>query len=302
MTNPSPLPLSRNDRSTFEEYLAREPHELSSYHFSNIYLWKPLFDISWMVQGECLCVFFRDRLGSFLYLSPTGGALDEQILSRCFSIMDRHNSHAHVSRIENIEQSAVTLYEKMGYAVSEKPCEYLYLRDSLCGLKGNTFKSKRSAYNSFCAVHTPRIIPLSPEMKGECLALYDTWMRERETAHKDPLYRQLLEDSRLWQGFAFDNFALLRVRGIAVRVGSDVRAYTFGFAQNPTTFCILAEICDLSFRGIAQFVFREFCRTLEGFVYINAMDDSALLNLGRVKESYRPCRKVGAHVAIRGSR
>jgi hypothetical protein len=57
---------------------------------------------------------------------------------------------------------------------------------------------------------------------------------------------------------------------------------------NKDTFCILYEITDLSVKGLAQFIFKEFATELTGYKYINIMDDSGLENLKKVKLSYQP--------------
>ena len=53
-------------------------------------------------------------------------------------------------------------------------------------------------------------------------------------------------------------------------------------------FCVLLEVCDLKFKGISEYIFREFCRGLTDYKYINTMDDSGLENLRISKLSYHP--------------
>jgi hypothetical protein len=68
---------------------------------------------------------------------------------------------------------------------------------------------------------------------------------------------------------------------------------------NHDTFCILYEITDLSVKGLAQFIFREFSRELKGYRYLNIMDDSGLENLKQVKLSYKPVRLIPSFTAQR---
>ena len=67
-----------------------------------------------------------------------------------------------------------------------------------------------------------------------------------------------------------------------------MRAYTFGFEITKDMFCVLLEVCDLKFKGISEFIFREFSREMNQYKYINAMDDSGLENLRISKLSYHP--------------
>ncbi|MCM8780616.1 MAG: hypothetical protein NC908_01655 [Candidatus Omnitrophica bacterium] len=80
---------------------------------------------------------------------------------------------------------------------------------------------------------------------------------------------------------------------------SFIKAFTFGFGLSPDTFCILYEITDLSIKGLAQFIFRQFVCELKKYRYINIMDDSGLDNLKQVKFSYHPRRLIPAYIATK---
>ena len=98
----------------------------------------------------------------------------------------------------------------------------------------------------------------------------------------------MLDDSGVILKEAFNQYSLLGFEGILVRVKGKVKAFTFGFKLNEETFCILYEITDLTCKGLAQFIFAEFCSQLKPYTFINIMDDSGLDNLRRVKLSYHP--------------
>ena len=68
-----------------------------------------------------------------------------------------------------------------------------------------------------------------------------------------------------------------------------------GYPLHKGMFCILFEICDLRLKGLAQFIFREFCRRVDGYTYINSMGISDLDNLKKVKLSYRPLQEVKSY-------
>ena len=61
-------------------------------------------------------------------------------------------------------------------------------------------------------------------------------------------------------------------------------------------FCVLFEIADLNINGLSQFIYREFCQELmSSYRWINAMDDSGLENLKRVKRSYHPTKIIPSY-------
>ena len=142
-------PLTIQDQKIFRQFLSLSEHELAAYAFENIYIWKALFDIRWLIIKDCLCIFFRDKIGCFLYLPPLGRHVKVSVIDEAFSIMDGLNSHKEISRIENIEEKEFPFYQDLGYELRDKPREYLCRRKDLTELKGVKYKSKRACVNYF---------------------------------------------------------------------------------------------------------------------------------------------------------
>ncbi|MDP1854311.1 MAG: phosphatidylglycerol lysyltransferase domain-containing protein [Candidatus Omnitrophota bacterium] len=291
------------DKPLFEKYLKIRGHEISAYSFANIYSWRSLFDIRYKIIGDCLCVFFQDKAGCFMYLPPLGKRIDKELLNECFRIMDARNTNRAISRIENIEESILDPCQNNGFVIIPKEKEYVYLRDDLAGLCGDKFKAKRANCNYFVKNYKYSCQVLTPGYTFECLSVLAEWRKER--LHKEgqridagdkEFYHAILDDNCLAQEEALLNLSRLGLLGKVIRIGAEIKAYTFGFELNDDTFCIMAETADLKFKGIAQFLFREFCLDLKKYKYINVMDDSGLENIRKVKLSYRPERKISAYI------
>jgi len=291
--------LTVKDKKLFDKFLSLKTHSLSVYAFENIYIWKGLFDIRWALIEDSLCIFFKDRIGCFLYLPPLSKNKNPAAIKEVFKIMDGLNKNKEVSRIENIEEEDVSFYRGLGYTGSNKSYDYLCRKTDLVQLKGNQFKSKRACFNYFIKHYESRYLPFSLKYRDECLELYDSWVKERKTKNQDHIYQGMLEDSRRSLKNALDNYADLNFIGRVVKVDKKIKAFTFGFKLNSDTFCILYEITDLSVKGLSQFIFRRFCSELQGYKYINIMDDSGLENLKQVKLSYRPLKLIPAYIARR---
>lgn len=291
--------LALKDKRLFERFLNLSGHELSVYNFTNIYIWKKLFQIKWQLIEENLCVFFRDNTGCFLYLAPLGEKINPALIAEGFSIMDQFNRNKDVSRIENIEEKDLAFYRDAGYICRDKFRDYLCSRDDLAGLKGNKFKSQRALFNYFTRHYKYEYLPFSWRQRKDCLKLYLEWMQEREGKKTDPVYRGMLLDSRAALEALLAGCPGLNVVGRVVKIRGEIKAFTFGFRLNKDTFCILYEITDLSLKGLSQFIFRKFCLELKDYKYINIMDDSGLANLRKVKLSYRPVKLIPNYVITR---
>ena len=284
--------LFLKDKPLFDKFLNLGTHELGVYHFANIYIWRGLFEIQWQLIEGNLCLFFQDRLGCFAYLEPLGKNINPLVAAEVFALMDKFNRQKNISRIENVEEHAAPFYRQVGYSLREKFCDYLCSRERLSGLRGDNFKSQRAMYNYFIRHYPYEYQRFSLRHKDDCLALYRRWMLERKAANLDLVYQGMLEDSFKSLKVMLGSWKDLRLTGRVVKVGNEIKGFTFGFRLNRETFCVLYEITDLSLKGLAQFIFRRFCQELESYPYINLMDDSGLENLKKVKLSYRPIRLI----------
>ncbi|PIP19234.1 MAG: hypothetical protein COT38_01780 [Candidatus Omnitrophica bacterium CG08_land_8_20_14_0_20_41_16] len=291
--------LSLQDKKIFDEYLGFDRHGLSAYSFVNIYIWKELFDISWAIIEKALCVFFQDNIGVFLYLAPLAKKNNPEVVFSVFEILGSLNRNPEFSHIENIEEKGLNFYRKLGFECSLKSHDYICGRQGLAGLKGNKFKSKRASYNYFIKHFDYQYQKLLPKDQRECLGLYSLWVKQRKSGNPERIYQGMLEDSRSSLKEALDNYSKLGFRGAKVKIGPELKAFTFGFELNKDTFCILYEITDLTIKGLAQFIFSKFAQELKNYEYINIMDDSGLDNLKRVKLSYHPNRLEPAYIVRR---
>jgi hypothetical protein len=294
-----PKPLSLKDKNVFNRFLGKKVHELSTYSFVNIYIWKALFAIFWLIIEDSLCVFFKDNSGTFLYLPPLADKMNPDAMEKCFQIMSSLNKNSDISRIENIEENELAWYQSRGYLCRPKFPEYLYKREDLAGLRGNNFKSQRASYNYFLKNYGYQYQPYSGSDKEGCIELYSAWMKIRASANKDRVYQGMLKESFSSLKILLEVYPSLNLQGRVVKIDEKLKAFTFGFAINKLTFCVLYEVTDLRVKGLSQFIFRQFCRELEDYRFINIMDDSGLENLKKTKLSYRPLRLIPSYIARR---
>lgn len=291
--------LSLNDQELFSQRLGSSRHELSTYNFNNIYIWKSLFEIKWSLIEENLCVFFQDKISCFLYLDPSGGKKSPVLIEKIFKTLDNFNRNPDFSRIENIEENNVGFYRGLGYDCRDKFGEYLCSTEDLVGLKGNRYKSKRAAVNFFSGHYKYEYLPFELEYKEGCIDLYMDWMKSRQSGSRDPVYLGMLQDSLSSLRNLLADYRDLDCLGRIVKVNGELRAFTFGFELNPETFCVLYEVTDLSVKGLSQFIFQRFSADMRKYRYINIMDDSGLDNLKVVKQSYHPARMVSNYIIQR---
>ena len=294
-------PLTLNDKPIFDEYAHRTCTRLSHYAFAPLYVWKEHFQFHWALLAEHLCIFAKQGEDYFMPILPMpcdpGNRTHRNVIRRAYQFMLESNRNPYIARIENVPQELRTFFEEIGFRATLKETEYLYETAALNKLSGNRFKSKRNAYNTFIERYpSAEFRPYCPSNGEACLARYEAWHTARAAKCEDTVYCAMLEDSRSAHQIAIRHAEALELLGRIVRIDEEISGYTFGYPLNADTFCVLFEITDLEIKGLAQFIYREFCKELvDTYRWVNAMSDSGLENLKRVKRSYHPIEMVPSY-------
>ena len=292
-------PLTLKDKPLFDLYARQTQGTLSTYAFAPLYVWRKLFQFYWTIIDDRFCVFANQDGDYFMPIIPMGKATSDKAIYKSYAFMLEANRATHITRIENVPESLVPFFRELGFRVTFKETEYLYKSGSLIELRGNSYKSKRAAYNAFTRNHpNVTLSPYQPQDFSDCLALYELWQKERRTKSRDPFYQAMLEDSRHAHHTGLRNAAHLGLEGSVVHIGGKLNGYIFGYPLNARVFSIIFEIANLRFKGLPQFLFRQFCQEKAAYPFINAMDDSGLENLRRVKLSYHPTEQVQSYNAV----
>ena len=297
-------PLTLNDKPIFDEYAHRTRPQLSNYAFAPLYVWKEHFQFYWARLAEYLCIFAKQGEDYFMPILPMPCDPEKRtyrnVIRTAYQFMLESNRNPHIARIENVPQELRTFFQEIGFRAALKETEYLYETTALNALSGNRFKRKRNAYNAFIERYpSAEFRPYCTADREACLALHEAWYTARAAKCEDAVYCAMLEDSRSAHRIAIGHAETLGLLGRIVRIGEEISGYTFGYPLNADTFCVLFEITDLEIKGLAQFIYREFCKELvDTYRWVNAMDDSGLENLERVKRSYHPIRLIPSYNVV----
>ena len=294
-------PLTLDDKSVFETYASRMQTQLSNYAFAPIYVWRNHFQFYWALLHDHFCIFAKQGDDYFMPILPIPCAVGNRSYLKTVrdvsQFMLKSNQNPQIARIENVPEELLSVFQNKGFRAFRKETEYIYRTEDLSDLRGNRYKQQRNAYNAFIARY-PSITcePYQPTDRDACLHLYKRWRKSRAEKYDDPIYQAMLNDSQSAHRIGITHARGLGLISRVVRIDGELRAYTFGYELNSEIFCVLFEIADLNIKGLSQFIYREFCRELiETYKWINAMDDSGLENLKRVKRSYHPTRLIPSY-------
>jgi hypothetical protein len=294
-------PLALGDRLWIDRLLDRTPSELGTRTFTGVYIWREHFDYAWTWLDGYLCLFARYGPHTYMPWPPLPGPEADPgrfaaVVNAAFEFMASSPDQGSAARIEGVDQGECSTFEAAGYEIVPHATEYVYQRQALVDLKGNAYKSKRWAWNDFTKRQVFTLDPLRDRHVAECLALYRRWRKAKADRVMDALALAMAEDAESAHRIALTEREALGLHGLVVEIDGRVAGYTLGGSVRPDLFGVWLEIADPARRGLATYLFREFCRAQIGVEWITALDDSGLGFLARVKQSYRPARLVHSFI------
>ena len=290
-------PLTPEDAPRFAQAVDRAQlltdEALAAYAFPYHFIWTSALPYWWMEFDQIFFLFARCPDGWFMPLPPLGARPLDDTVREAFRLMQEWNGQSPVSRIENVMGPQKRVLERGDAQFRSKEADYLYQAEALARLAGDCYKSQRALCNRVEREHSITVEPYRAHHRIGCLALYDLWSsqkRSQECHGHDSLGRLLLEDAEGAHRLVLTEPERIGLSGAVVLMQGRIVAYTFGYWLTPRVWCVQLEIADRSVSGLAQWLFRETCRTAvnSGATMINAMDDAGLSGLREAKRAYHP--------------
>lgn len=298
-THPDPRlrPLTPEDAPRFAQAVERAQlltdDALAAYAFPYHVIWTSALPYWWMEFDQMVFLFARSPDGWFMPLLPLGARPLDGAVRDAFRLMQEWNGQSPVSRIENVMGPQKRVLERGGVQFRSKEADYLYHAEALAQLAGDRYKSQRALCNRVERERTMTVEPYRAHHRTGCLALYDLWSSQKRSQKchgHDSMGHLLLEDAEGVHHLVLAEPERLGLSGTVALMENRIAAYTFGYWLTPRVWCVLLEIADRSVSGLAQWLFRDTCRTAvnRGATAINAMDDAGLPGLREAKRAYHP--------------
>lgn len=293
------------DAALIGRYFGSLRTPLSDYTFSQLYSWRNSLRILWRELDGHLCVFANGTGDLTLLVPPIGEGDSDRALRRCWEVMDDYNASHRVpdrSRVEYASEELLARFERSKVDVTPMGTDYVYDVNRMIDLAGGDLASKRQAKNRFLRNYKSRveIYDAARHLQG-CMDLLAEWKEHQDASHASdkPESASALKRQKesLATRLSLQHAGELGYRGMVVYVekadgsGESIRGFTFGEALGSDASSIVIEKTDLEAKGLAQFIFSEFCRTeWADRPMVNVGDDWGLETLAWTKMSYRPVK------------
>ena len=306
------------DRPVLEPYFAALSQPLSDYSFSQLYTWRNSLKIYWRVLEGHLCVFANGTGDLTLLMPPIGDTGSDRALRAAYALMDEYNARGGVpdrSRVEYVSGELAARFDLAGWELAPMSGDYVYDVARMIDLAGGDLASKRQAKNRFTRNYAYRVEPYSADRHlGPCRLLLASWKDHQDAQHSadrggavDALKRS---KESVATDLTLESAESLGMKGLVVWVKGgaagvpegdwSVRGFTFGETLGPDQSNITIEKTDLEVKGLAQFIFSEFCRLCwADRPLVNVGDDWGLESLAWTKNSYRPVKRLQKYILRR---
>lgn len=325
------------DQAALNSYFQSLSEPLSDYTFSQLYTWRNSLRILWReIQGH-LCVFANGSGDLTLLMPPIGDGNGDRAMREAFEMMDAYNAAKGVpdrSRIEYASEELLKRFDCSKLAVRPLGTDYLYDVRRMIDLAGGDLSSKRQAKNRFMRNYAYRVEPYSAAKHlGDCHELLQLWKQHQDAQRlTDPSINAIKRQKEtLACELTLQCAPELGLKGMVVYVkeqgdraegpgasedthpsplphpypltpnpspdGYCLRGFTFGETLGRDQSSIVIEKTDLAVKGLAQFIFSEFCQMYwSDRPLVNVGDDWGLETLAWTKMSYRPVKLLQKHV------
>ena len=323
-------PVQLTDQAMFNAYFQLLNDPLSDYTFSQLFTWGNSLRILWKELHGHLCVFANGTGDLTLLMPPIGQADPARALADAFQVMDAYNDahHAHGhSRVEYVSEELLARLDRSRLLVQPMGADYVYDVARMIDLAGGDLAAKRQLRNRFLRNYRFRVEPYDASRhRDACIRLLRLWKCQADAQHAAENTTSSLKRQKetLACQLTLEHAHTLGIKGLVVYTQPvtpgdptplntqhpdaspdpwSLSAFTFGEPLGADQSSILIEKTDLNVRGLAQFVFSEFCRLCwADRPLVNAGDDWGLETLAWTKMSYRPVKLLRKYTLQPASR
>ena len=277
-------PIDIQDKPLFDEFLRKDPPQISDLTFTNLFIWGHHYQPAWLEWNECILILYHPSAGSPYGLCPFGPGDKKRALDYLCQEMSKRTAEVRICRVG--EEFVKSHVDPAKYSVEHdrENSDYVYLAKDLINLSGNKYHRKKNHLNQFIKNNVFEYHPLDSELVKRVLSMQETWCQIRECVLKPDL---LAEDFAVRE--ALSHFEELGYQGGAIVINSVVEAFALGETLNQDTAVIHIEKANPDILGLYAAINQLFCLNAWSKVtYVNREQDMGVAGLRKAKESYYP--------------
>lgn len=275
-------PLEREDKPVFDEAFGKDPPEISEFTFTNLYVWREIYNLKVSVLEGAL-VLRSDADNASRFFPPIGSADTKYVIEKVLE-----TSAGIFMRIPEETKTLFDRDERFNIKLESDNSDYLFKVSDLVSLKGRKYDGKRNLIKKFKSVYGYRYVKLNGSNIKRCLEFQERWC-----SIKDCDNVKGLDDEKRAISEIVENFSAFELIGAAIEVNDNIYAVAIGERLNPNTLVMHVLKADPGMVGLYQTINNEFL-SLEArdFEFVNLEQDLGSEGIRKAKFSYHPIGMV----------
>lgn len=278
------------DKPIFDEYIRKKPHENSEFNFTNFFIWRYHYKLTFTVYEDHLCLIGQYR-NKFPIIFPPLGSQEEGFDRALMMMVEYFQKNGFPVIIKAITEPIKEIMDKalpgvFRYEDDRDMYDYVYLSEDLINLKGRKYQKKRNHINKFKKRYECNYETITDDNVEECLIAAMEWAAARPDAPG-------IMEERVAIVEALRNMETLGIKGGALRIHGKIQAFSLGEELNPDMAVIHIEKANTDYHGSYAMINQQFAEHCwSEYTYINREEDMGLPGLRKAKESYYPHKMI----------
>ena len=280
-------PVKLADRAFFEHHYARYPQTHSDNTITNMLCWNPIAQYRYVyVNG---CVILASTLFGITSFRPPIGPRDPALMREVIRFAMKFADDTPLVLIDPpTAQWIKELDPSLTLVPDRNHFEYVYLAADLAELPGKNYLKIRNQINKFRKNCSHTIEPVTAENREEVMQFLVKWCEWKGCENDLVLAHE--KDAVF---FAIEHFTELLLRGLMIRVNSQVAAISLFERLNEDTALVHFEKGLPDCEGIYKAINQATAALLANEVrYINRESDLGVTGLREAKLRYHPHHMV----------
>jgi hypothetical protein len=284
------LPLELAHQDTIRQILWEYQAETSELTFTNLFIWRNHYGLSWCLAEDCLLLLSRPAQGEPFAWPPVGPPPRQRLTRQLLAWLREELglTDPSVERADARLAAEVSSTPGLAAAPQRDHFDYLYDTTELIHLSGRKFHDKRNHLNAFRRTYRFRYEPLEERHLAPCLKLADHWCQFRRCAEDFSLLGE-------WEAIkeALTHFGELGLAGGVLFIDDRVAAFTLGELLNRETVVIHIEKAAPEVKNAYAAMNQQFLEHAWSAVpWVNREQDLGEPGLRTAKLAYNPVRLV----------
>lgn len=281
-------PVTLADRPFFERHYALYPQTHSDNTFTSMLCWNHFMHYRYAyVNGN---VILSCTAAGVTRLHPPIGPLDPELMREVIQLsLDIGNDNKPLTLIDpETAQWMKKIDPDLVLVPDLNHFEYVYRALDLAELPGKKYLKIRSQINKFRKNYRHSVEPITPENRKEMMEFLVKWCESKKCKNNFTLAHEVEAFS-----YAIEHLTELPLRGLLIRVGSQVSAISLFERLNANTALIHFEKGLPEYEEIYKVINAETSAVLATEVeYINRESDLGVSGLRKAKLRYHPHHMV----------